>query len=333
MMLNRTSSTQDCHETYHPGSTTVVFRSFFFLMIRRPPRSTLFPYTTLFRSFGYPDRLHGVGRVEPPHVLGRPRADRGLGIRRDHHAHRRAHGGQDLQLDRHPVGRRHPRHHGPAFRGRVHCDVRHRRAVGREPGVYYWWPKMTGRLLDETLGKVHFWLQFIGMNLAFFPMHFIGLLGMPRRVYTYSPDLGVSDLNLVSTIGALLIGLSILIFVVNLWRSRTHGRPASNDPWGGATLEWGIPSPPPPYNFSVIPTVESPLPRWRTERHGPMKDPPARPPAPIHMPGGSWWPIVAAFGLPVMALAPLTHTLWVVFVGAAILLFGIYRWAFEPFEV
>src|SRR2546426_5814993 len=109
-----------------------------------------------------------------------------------------------------------------------------------------WWPKMTGRLLDETLGKVHFWLQFIGMNLAFFPMHFIGLLGMPRRVYTYSPDLGVSDLNLVSTIGALLIGLSILIFVVNLWRSRTHGRPASNDPWGGATLEWGIPSPPPP---------------------------------------------------------------------------------------
>jgi len=200
-------------------------------------------------------------------------------------------------------------------------------------GIYYWWPKMTGRLLDETLGKVHFWLQFIGMNLAFFPMHFIGLLGMPRRVYTYSPDLGVSDLNLVSTIGALLIGLSILILVANLWRSRTHGAPASNDPWGGATLEWGIPSPPPPYNFSVIPTVESRLPRWRTERHGPMKDPPARPPAPIHMPGGSWWPIVAAFGLPVMALAPLTHTLWVVFVGAAILLFGIYRWAFEPFEV
>ena len=200
-------------------------------------------------------------------------------------------------------------------------------------GIYYWWPKMTGRLLDETLGKVHFWLQFIGMNLAFFPMHFIGLLGMPRRVYTYSPDLGVSDLNLVSTIGALLIGLSILILVANLWRSRTHGAPASNDPWGGATLEWGIPSPPPPYNFSVIPTVESRLPRWRTERHGPMKDPPARPPAPIHMPGGSWWPIVAAFGLPVMALAPLTHTLWVVFVGAAIVLFGIYRWAFEPFEV
>src|SRR2546426_10008656 len=82
-----------------------------------------------------------------------------------------------------------------------------------------------------------------------------------------------------------------------------------SDPWGGATLEWGIPSPPPPYNFSVIPTVESRLPRWRTERHGPMKDPPAVPPAPIHVPGGSWWPVVAALGLPVMALAPLTHTL------------------------
>src|SRR5436309_2814733 len=98
----------------------------------------------------------------------------------------------------------------------------------------------------------------------------------------------------------------------------------STDPWGGASLEWSIPSPPPVYNFSVIPTVTSRLPRWTTERHGPMKDPPAVPPGPIHVPGGSWWPLVAALGLPVMALAPLTHTLWVVFVGAALLLVGIY---------
>ncbi len=200
-------------------------------------------------------------------------------------------------------------------------------------GIYYWWPKMTGRLLSEALGKLHFWLTFIGMNLAFFPMHLIGLLGMPRRIYTYAPDLGVSSLNLVSTIGALLIGVATLVFVVNLWRTRSHGAPAPNDPWGGATLEWAIPSPPPPYNFSVIPTVASRLPRWKTEHHDPMPDPPAAPPAPVHVPGGSWWPPVAALGLPVLALALLTHHLWLAFLGVAIMLYGIYRWAFEPFEI
>src|SRR5256885_1372765 len=205
--------------------------------------------------------------------------------------------------------------------------------LGLFAGIYYWWPKMTGRLLSEPLGKWHFWLQFLGMNLAFFPMHFIGLLGMPRRIYTYSADLGVTDLNLVSTVGAFLIAIAMLVFLYNVWRTRNHGQRASNDPWGGASLEWSIPSPPPVYNFSVIPTVTSRLPRWTTEHHGPMQDPPAVPPGPIHVPGGSWWPLVAALGLPVMALAALTHTLWVVFVGAALLLVGIYGWAFEPFEV
>src|SRR5204862_355078 len=155
----------------------------------------------------------------------------------------------------------------------------------------------------------------------------------PRRVYTYAPELGVGALNLVSTTGAFLIALSILIFLVNLWRSRTHGQPAPNDPWGGATLEWSVSSPPPVYNFSVIPTVTSRLPRWRTERHGPMQDPPATPPEPIHVPGGSWWPMVAAFALPVLALAPLTQTLWIAFAGVALLITGVYGWAFEPFEV
>jgi len=205
--------------------------------------------------------------------------------------------------------------------------------MGLFAGIYYWWPKMTGRLLSEPLGKWHFWLQFVGMNLAFFPMHLIGLLGMPRRIYTYSPELGVSDLNLVSTIGAFLIALSILLFIVNIVRTRTQGQRAGNDPWGGATLEWSISSPPPVYNFSVIPTVANRLPRWKTEHHEPMRDPPATPPAPIHVPGGSWWPMLAAFGLPILALAPLTHTLWIAFVGVAVLLAGIYLWAFEPFEV
>jgi cytochrome c oxidase subunit 1 len=194
-------------------------------------------------------------------------------------------------------------------------------------GIYYWWPKMTGRLLSERLGLVHFWLMYIGMNLTFFPMHFIGLLGMPRRIYTYSADLGLTDLNLVSSIGAFVLAVSIVIFMTNVWRTRRHGALAPANPWGGATLEWAMPSPPPAHNFDVIPTVTSRMPLWDAE--------PTPTPAPksVHVPAGSWWPMVAAAGLPVMALAPLTHTVWIVFVGGAILLFGIYRWAFEPFEV
>lgn len=197
-------------------------------------------------------------------------------------------------------------------------------------GIYYWWPKMTGRLMNEKLGKWHFWLSFIGMNLAFFPMHFIGLLGMPRRIYTYSPELGLDTLNLVSTVGAFLIGISVLIFIYNVWWTRRRGELAGNDPWKAATLEWTIPSPPPPYNFSVIPEVVSRLPRWSVTQ---MKAIPDVPPEPIHLPSGSYWPLVSALGILVAAVGALLHTLWVVLLGGAVLVVGIYAWAFEPFEV
>jgi cytochrome c oxidase subunit 1 len=174
---------------------------------------------------------------------------------------------------------------------------------------------------------VHFWLTFIGMNMTFFPMHLIGLLGMPRRIYTYTTDLGLDRMNLLSSVGAGVIGLGMLVFMYNMWRTRRHGAVAGPNPWGGATLEWATSSPPPPHNFDVIPTVTSRLPLWDAE------PPTTKGSGPVHVPAGSWWPLVAAAGLPVMALAPLTHTVWIVFVGAAILLFGIYRWAFEPFEV
>jgi cytochrome c oxidase subunit 1 len=201
--------------------------------------------------------------------------------------------------------------------------------LGLFSGMYYWWPKMTGRKLSEPLGQVHFWLTLVGMNLAFFPMHFIGLLGMPRRIYTYPAELGVSDLNLLSTVGAFLIAVALLVFMYNLWRTRTKGEVAGADPWGGATLEWSIPSPPPVHNFDAIPTVHSRLPLW-TE---PEKMHPRAPAGPIHVPPGSIWPFVAACGLPLLSTSLLTHQLWLVFVGVAVLLTGIYRWAFEPFEV
>ncbi|HXO84111.1 MAG TPA: cbb3-type cytochrome c oxidase subunit I, partial [Gemmatimonadales bacterium] len=205
--------------------------------------------------------------------------------------------------------------------------------MGLFAGMYYWWPKMTGRMLSETMGKWHFWLTMLGMNLAFFPMHLSGLLGMPRRIYTYAPELGVSEFNLLSTIGAFVIGLATLIFFYNLVRTRWRPIDAPNDPWGGATLEWAMSSPPPVYNFTVIPTVSNRLPLWQTERHGPMTPLPDRPPAPIHVPGGSWWPMITAAGLPLMAIGALSRFLPIVFVGVAVVIVGIYRWAYEPFEM
>jgi cytochrome c oxidase subunit I+III len=128
--------------------------------------------------------------------------------------------------------------------------------------IYYWMPKMTGRMLDERLGHISFWTMFVGFNLAFFPMHVLGLLGMPRRVYTYDRGLGWDGLNLLATIGGGVFALGVLVTLVNFLRSHRHGEPAGANPWGADTLEWAIASPPPHYNFSSIPVVQSRHPLW-----------------------------------------------------------------------
>jgi cytochrome c oxidase subunit I len=127
---------------------------------------------------------------------------------------------------------------------------------------YYWFPKMTGRMLDETLGKWHFWIFLVGFHLTFDSMHIPGLLGMPRRVYTYEAGRGWESWNLIASIGVIFQGLAILIFVYNMIRSYVKGTPAGNDPWDAWTLEWATTSPPPEYNFAVIPTVHSRRPLW-----------------------------------------------------------------------
>jgi cytochrome c oxidase subunit 1 len=124
-------------------------------------------------------------------------------------------------------------------------------------GLYYWFPKMTGRLLNERLGKISFWFTFLGFNLTFFVQHALGLSGMPRRIYTYQPGLGWSTYNLISTIGAFILAVGILLTVLNIALNYKRGALAGPDPWKGNTLEWFVPSPPPVNNFDVIPRVRS----------------------------------------------------------------------------
>ncbi|MGB0122177.1 MAG: cytochrome c oxidase subunit I [Silvibacterium sp.] len=129
-------------------------------------------------------------------------------------------------------------------------------------GIYYWFPKATGRMLSETLGKWHFWLFFIGFHLTFDTMHFLGFEGMPRWIYTYPADRGWANLNLVVSIGALIQGVAVLIFAYNLISSLSKGKIAGNDPWDAWTLEWATASPPPAYNFATDPVVQSRRPLW-----------------------------------------------------------------------
>jgi cytochrome c oxidase subunit 1 len=135
--------------------------------------------------------------------------------------------------------------------------------------VYYWFPKISGRMLSETLGRWNFWIAFIGFNLAFFPMHILGLEGMPRRVYTYSADMPWGGLNLLSTIGAIIFASSFLLLLWNIIRSAVRGAPAGPNPWDGDTLEWATSSPPLPQNFSRIPVVTGPAPVWENREAWP----------------------------------------------------------------
>jgi heme/copper-type cytochrome/quinol oxidase subunit 1 len=129
-------------------------------------------------------------------------------------------------------------------------------------GLYYWFPKVTGRMLSEKWGKWHFWLTFIGFNLAFFIQHILGLMGMPRRVYTYPNIAGWGIMNLISTIGAFVIALSVLVLIANVVISLRSGRTAWDNPWDAWTLEWATTSPPPPHNFDQIPPILGRRPLW-----------------------------------------------------------------------
>jgi len=231
--------------------------------------------------------------------------------------------------------------------------------MGIFAGIYHYYPKMTGRFLDERLGNVHFWLNFIGMNLTFFPMHFSGLLGMPRRIYTYDAGQGWDLFNLLATYGTYLLVIATAVFVWNFVRSRTRGAVSGGDPWGAATLEWSIPSPPPEYNFAQIPTVTSRYPLWDLKdpswhegesSHGDTGTPGPSPLTEetethtakalgIPMPLATAKPAFTAVGLVVMfsGLLFLRNDMFAVSMtvtlsGAAMLIGGLYVWLTSPLE-
>ena len=162
--------------------------------------------------------------------------------------------------------------------------------------LHYWWPKMFGRILNETLGKWTFWMFFIGFHLTFFIQHFLGLMGMPRRYWVFLHDQGLDLGNMISSIGAFLMGIGGVLFVINIIYTAAKGEKAPADPWDGRTLEWSVSSPPPYYNFEQLPLVRGLDPLWLEKMEGDGKIPPGEPLDDVHMPKGSILPFLMGLG-------------------------------------
>jgi len=215
--------------------------------------------------------------------------------------------------------------------------------LGLFAGIYSWYPKIFGKQLDERLGKWHFWLTLIGFNVTFGPFHILGLQGMPRRIYTYASNMGWNLWNMVSTIGSFIIAAATLVFIYNVWKTHRHGAAAPADPWDARTLEWITPNPTPDYNYLEVPVVTHQDDFWHkkyaedesgrlvkvadsaqfVQRRATADDH-------VHMPSPSFWPLVAAFGAPIIAYGQIYHFYFVSAFGVVTLLGGLYAWGLEP---
>jgi cytochrome c oxidase subunit I+III len=210
--------------------------------------------------------------------------------------------------------------------------------------IHYWWPTMTGRMMSETMGKAAFWFIFFGFNLTFFPMHHLGLMGMPRRIYTYAPETGWGDLNMLATIGAAVLAVGLTIFAANALASMRRPKNAPDNPWEADTLEWCTPSPAPVYNFLRLPVVESRYPMW--DRSHPMpsveglshrcrevlvttvRD--AEPEHRYELPGSSIWPLLMALATGVTIIVSI-FTPWGYVIGGGLIFLAGIGW-FWPKE-
>ncbi len=211
-------------------------------------------------------------------------------------------------------------------------------------GFYYWWPKISGRMLSERLGKWQFWLTVVGFNVTFFPMHFLGMWGMPRRTYTYAADMGWTHLNQLETIGAFILGIAFLIFYVNIFWSLFRGEKASGDPWDGRSLEWSMASPPPEYNFATLPNVRGRDAWWilkygRAGSRGVAAYMAGRAPQPaqsasaepvqIHMPLPSIFPLVMSAAVGMMGLGLIIDWYRIILIGAGTAVLSVIGMSFE----
>jgi len=215
-------------------------------------------------------------------------------------------------------------------------------------GLYYWWPKVFGHFLNDTIGKINFWILMVGFNLTFGPMHVLGLQGMPRRTYTYNDGYGFNVWNFVATVGVFILFISFLIFGYNIVSSYRKAKKAVNggklttvdDPWDARDLEWMIPNPTPAHNFDEIPTIHSLDEFWHRkygeDEHGRlvriaetadvMQKGDAKN---VHLPSPSYWPLVLSAGLPFIGWG-LIYSLWLTLIGAIMVVSAIYGWVMEP---
>jgi len=211
--------------------------------------------------------------------------------------------------------------------------------------THFWFPKFTGRMMDERLGRWSFWTMLGGFNLGFFPMHISGLLGMPRRIYTYGDGMGWDWLNLITTAGSFLFGIGVFLFFYNVVVSRKRGALAGDNPWDAPTLEWATSSPPPPYNFAVIPTVASRHPLWEDRLQGAQRSVVARGPVLgegrealgttpldtepniiLKMPGDTLVPLVLALAMALLTVGLILLNWPVVALGVALIAAAILTW-------
>ncbi len=223
--------------------------------------------------------------------------------------------------------------------------------LGLFAGIYYWWPKVFGKMLNENLGRWNFWMMIIGMNLTFGPMHIIGLQGQPRRMYRWTDAragegfFNLGFWNLVSSIGSFILAVGVLLFIINVWVSR-KGPPAPADPWDARSLEWITTNPPKEHNFDRIPTVHA-LDEFFHRKYEDVgedgrhdykqtmtgeqviADEAAHADAHIHLPSPSYWPIVLAFSLPIIGYGVI-YTPLLIAAGAAIAILALFGWALEP---